>query len=103
MNIELQLKNDEKKNKSEYSVLNSEEQVENKDSNEQEEQEKLNIGTNQKEKFEKDIDLFTKKEVNENIFISLYEKIKSHLLEGFKKLLHGLFYCLYDTHFCVML
>ena len=47
MNIELQLKNDEKKNKSEYSVLNSEEQVENKDSNEQEEQEKLNIGTNQ--------------------------------------------------------
>ena len=88
MNIELQLKNDEKKNKSEYSVLNSEEQVENKDSNEQEEQEKLNIGTNQKEKFEKDIDLFTKKEVNENIFISLYEKIKSPLLEGFKKLLH---------------
>ena len=97
MNIELQLKNDEKKNKSEYSVLNSEEQVENKDSNEQEEQEKLNIGTNQKEKFEKDIDLFTKKEVNENIFISLYEKIKSPLLEGFKKLLHGLFYCLYAS------
>ena len=93
MNIELQLKNDEKKNKSEYNVLNYEET----DDNNEQEDKQLNIEMNQKEKNEKDIDSFPEKEVNENILSNIYKKIKIPLTEGIKNLFLGLFYCLYAT------
>ena len=97
MNIELQLKNNEKKNESEYKKINYEDLDENNISNNQEEDRQLNIEINKNEEKEKDTDLFSKKEVKENILISLYKKINIPLKEGIKKLFLGLFYCLYAT------
>lgn len=97
MDIKLQLMNNEKINKIEYNILKKKDKELTEDNNNNVQKDnQLNI-ENQNEKKVENIDLFMQKEVNKNIIIRLYEKIKTPLIEGFKILFLGLFYCLFAT------
>ena len=96
MNIELQLKNEEKENINEYKILNMEENEE-KNENHNKKDNQLKIEIEEKEKMDKEEDSIRNREMNGNILPSNFRKIKTPLKKGLKKLFKGLFYCLFAS------
>ena len=96
MNIELQLKNEEKENINEYKILNMEENEE-KNENRNKKDNQLKLEIEEKEKIDKEEDSIRNREMNGNILPSNFRKIKTPLEKGLKKLFKGLFYCLFAS------
>ena len=96
MNIELQLKNEEKENINEYKILNMEENEE-KNENRNKKDNQLKLEIEEKEKMDKEEDSIRNREMNGNILPSNFRKIKTPLKKGLKKLFKGLFYCLFAS------
>ena len=89
MNIELQPKSEETKNKIGYKAL-----IKENNDNTYKEKNQLILEIESKEK---KTDSIIMKETEENIIFRFYKKIKSPIKEGIQKLFIGLFYCLYAS------